>query len=187
MGLFYCFILWEGKPTRLTSHRLGSGIGRSSSFSSSLHPDSQGSGSQPSTYTLSKGDQRRAALFHSIMHPSGRSSPAFGSPPFNPDSLSQGTSDNISPEESASRKRLLDAKAIEADKNSLLLEQRTIESVGCAISNKVARLASMMNDPQFQFLSAEQQATIRNQWFVLFTRVLYISIVFSYILKRLAR
>ena len=187
MGLFYCFILWEGKPTRLTSHRLGSGIGRSSSSSSSLHPDSQGSGSQPSTYTLSKGDQRRAALFHSIMHPSGRSSPAFGSPPFNPDSLSQGTSDNISPEESASRKRLLDAKAIEADKNSLLLEQRTIESVGCAISNKVARLASMMNDPQFQFLSAEQQATIRNQWFVLFTRVLYMSIVFSYILKRLAR
>ena len=121
------------------------------------------------------------------MHPSGRSSPAFGSPPFNPDSLSQGSSDSISPEESASRKHLLDAKAVEADKNSLLLEQKTIESVGCAISNKVARLASMMNDPQFQFLSAEQQATIRNQWFVLFTRVLYMSIVFSYILKRLAR
>ena len=52
MGLYYCFLLWEGKPTRLTSHRLGSGIGRSSSSSSSLQPDSQGSGSQESTSTL---------------------------------------------------------------------------------------------------------------------------------------
>ena len=62
MGLYYCFLLWEGQPTRLTSHRLGAGTGRSSSSSSSLLPDSQGSGSQESNSTLptlSKGDKRK--------------------------------------------------------------------------------------------------------------------------------
>ena len=165
MGLYYCFLLWENQPTRLTSHRLGSSIGRSSSSSSFLPPDSQGSGSQSSTFTLSKGDQRRVAMFHSIMNPSGRASPPFGSPPLHSDSFSLGSADGISPEESASRKRLLDAKAVEADENTLLIRQKAVESVGSCISNKVARLASMMNDPQFTFLSAEQQTHIRNQWY----------------------
>ena len=156
MGLYYCFLLWEGHPTKFTSHRLGDGISRSSSSSSSFPNDSQGAGSQPpfsqaSSFSLSKKDQRQVALIHSIMHPSGRASPPFGSPPFMQDTLSQGSSDSMSPEEIASRKRFLETK--------------TNESEEIISASKCSKLAGMMNDPQFAFLSLDEQREIRKRWF----------------------
>jgi hypothetical protein len=60
----------------------------------------------------------------------------------------------------------LEAKTAEADKNVLLLRQKTLESASNSSSNRVDKLARMMQDPQFAFLSAEQQADIRNAWFL---------------------
>ena len=108
MGLYYCFILWEGHPTKFTSHRLAHGISRSSTSSSALPTDSQGSGSQASQKSLSKGDQRKVAMIQSIMN-TGRASPPFGSPPFTTEALSQGSVDGISPDEVVGRKRYMDA------------------------------------------------------------------------------
>jgi hypothetical protein len=95
-------------------------------------------------------------MYQSIMN-CGRASPPFGSPPFQ-DTFSQGSADGVSPEEADSRKRLYESKANEA-------QSRANEADENISSSRISKLARMMNDPQFAFLSGDEQSEIRRRWF----------------------
>ena len=147
VGLYYCFLLWEGNPTRLTSHRLG----ESSRRGSAGQVTATGAGD---TSSFSKKEQKKMNMLSQILNGNGRASPPnFTSPMggYNSDNntlAGDGSGDKSLLEE---RKRLLIVRAQEAESN--------------ISSAKVAKLSKMMADPRFQFLTEQQQQEIQDDWF----------------------
>lgn len=137
LGLFYCFIAWEGKNTRWTTRRLDQSLAVSSVPSSSYGPPSTSSKPQ------SRKQKDSAQLVNSLREVFGTATPT--TPKI--DSADTATSDGLLYE----KKRLFDEKADTERQTRRNLRsdqlQKAIESVG------------------FQKLSEVQQEKIRDDWF----------------------